>query len=688
MKSFNQIRLDLNRSVTGIYERNIKVLDDLAFAHIPRAQWSGSDSEQYANKPKPENNKIARQINRILGQYQKLEINAKIIPSSNDASMQNAKMLENLWRNDINMVDGIEAFQNAADEAFFGGFGAYKIVSEYDDPEEPDPDCQHLSIQPIYSAASSVFFDEGALKKDKSDATQGWHLVRCNRNKLEEEYGSVTSLGEQVSFFDYDFDINRDIYIAHYYEVVDKTEKVYDFGFMKLVKKGRKYYDNFNNIMDEEQAKLIISANEHEMMTRHIKVVEYALLDGNGFLEKTRKTPFKRVPLIPEYGYHTVINGIEYYLGEVARQRDNQRFLNMAYSAMMQILAENQVQKPEYAPEQVQRHQKIYERMNVDDFAYYLSDPLKDQDGKIAHLGPTSMHEPPVIGTGLAGVISFLNSNVDEQGGTGQTSVSANVATATVQQVNDRADDSYQKLFQNAMQSIRSGCQTWIDAAKEIYFSNPRKLRMQNQDDTFSFVDTMQYGVDNTDSISMCVNDGKGKYQVVIKTGQSYLSKKEAARTDALEVLQYTDTSSEVGQMALLDVILNSPSETNPNLIKLVKSKQFEILISNGIMPEVETPEDKQLIQITQQRLQQAQATPEEMIAQAQVKKAEADKEKADAVQRSVGVHEYDAQTKRLKVVQDATKLNADTQRLHAEAVKKTIETLETLKSIQQVSNE
>ena len=82
------------------------------------------------------------------------------------------------------------------------------------------------------------------------------------------------------------------------------------------------------------------------------------MIDGQGLLEKPRMTAFKRVPIIPEYGYHSIINGIEYFIGEVARQRDNQRFLNMSFSAMMQILAENQVSKPEYTPEQVEKYKK------------------------------------------------------------------------------------------------------------------------------------------------------------------------------------------------------------------------------------------------------------------------------------------------------------------------------------------
>ena len=140
MKNINEIRTDFDRSVGGSYDRNEQVIEDIRFAKIPGAQWGGADFEQFQNKPKPENNKIARQINRILGQYERLEMNAKIISASEEATDHDAELLQSRWRNDFNSSDGIEALNNAADEAFHGGFGAYKLVAKYEDDEREDDD--------------------------------------------------------------------------------------------------------------------------------------------------------------------------------------------------------------------------------------------------------------------------------------------------------------------------------------------------------------------------------------------------------------------------------------------------------------------------------------------------------------------------------------------------------------------
>ena len=79
----------------------------------------------------------------------------------------------------------------------------------------------------ISSACSSVYFDSGAIKKDKSDAKYGWQLIRVNRRMIEEEYGeeNLTSfMGPAWDQFDNQLDYNtgRDIYLAHFYELVEE----------------------------------------------------------------------------------------------------------------------------------------------------------------------------------------------------------------------------------------------------------------------------------------------------------------------------------------------------------------------------------------------------------------------------------------------------------------------------------
>ena len=84
MKPIREIITDFNRAIGGRYEMNRQVSEDLEFAKIAGAQWRAADLEQFKNKPKPENNLLFKNINRLLGQYQGLELNARISSASDD----------------------------------------------------------------------------------------------------------------------------------------------------------------------------------------------------------------------------------------------------------------------------------------------------------------------------------------------------------------------------------------------------------------------------------------------------------------------------------------------------------------------------------------------------------------------------------------------------------------------------
>ncbi|HHZ68767.1 MAG TPA: hypothetical protein EYN54_00460, partial [Methylococcaceae bacterium] len=527
MKSLEQIKIDMNYALSGSYDRNILCLEDYEFAVVEGAMWRGNYAKQFKNKPKPEINKIFGSINRLLGQKERLEMNAKIISNSDDATDEDADLLQSRWRNDFQTSDGVEALNNSDKEAFFSGFGAFKLVAKYEDEENPDPDNQYLSIEPIYSAAASVLFSP-SLRKDKSDAKQCWQIVRTSRDEIEKEYGVMpTSLNSQVDYFDWNTDTTKDIFIAHYYEVVTKTITEYRFGDY-VITTGDGIKDSYGNKISREDLKELRDNNEHKTIRRKTKRVEYALISGDEFLIKSQKMPFKRIPVMPQYGYHSVINGIEYYCGEVRKRRDPQMFTNTFYSSMMEIMAAPQISKPEYTPEQIAKHAGQRARADIDNAAFVMSDPIRNEDGSIAHLGPISQTKPPELGSGLAAAGQLLDSTLTDMAGTGQSTLPSNVAADAVRQINERQDDTFQPLMQNSMQAIKACCEVWIDAAQLLYFSNAKSIRVIASDGSHSQVTTLEYGMDSNENYGPFKNAAKGKYTVQVKAGESYKAKKEA----------------------------------------------------------------------------------------------------------------------------------------------------------------
>ena len=610
MRDLEQIKIDMNNALSGSYDRNQACNDDYAFATVEGAMWTGDIAKQFKNKPKPVINKIFGSINRLLGQKERLEMNATIVSNSDEATDEDASLLQSRWRNDFQSSDGVEAVNNSDKEAFFGGFGAFKLVAKYEDEENPDPESQYLCIEPVYSAPSSILFSP-SLRKDKADAKQAWHIIRTSRKEVEEEYGvDVQSINAISDYFNWETDTTKDIYLAHYYEVVVKTMTDYIFGDY-VITTGDGIKDNQGNKIPRDELKLLRDNNEHEVIRRKTKCVEYALMSGDEFLIKSQKTPFKRLPIIPQYGYHSVINGIEHYCGEVRKRRDPQMFLNTFYSSMMEILAAPQVSKPEYTPEQIAKHASQRARADIDNAAFVMSDAVKNPDGTIAHLGPIGKSQPPELGSGLAAAGQLLSGDLMEMGGTGQSTLPANVAADAVKQVNERQDDTFQPLMQNSMQAIKAACESWIDAAQKLYFSNQRSLRVMASDGKHSQVKTLEFGMDGNDNYGPFKNSARGKYTVQVKAGESHKSKKEAELETTLKMLQFADSNTPQGQMLLNQAIISTTGEGGDRARKVANYQMIESMMAMGLDPDAETDEEKEYVQRKMQEMQQQAQNPQ-----------------------------------------------------------------------------
>ncbi len=668
MKDIQDILIDFRDALGSSNEINEQCLKDNQFAKIAGAQWVGSDSEQFNNKPKPENNKLFKSINRLLGQYQRMEMNARIASASDEATDEDADLLQGRWRNDFSMSDGIEALNNAADEAFFGGFGAVKLVAKYEDEEDPKPENQYLCIEPIYSAPSSIVFNAGALRKDKQDAKQVWHLVRVNRKETADAYGvdfSAFPDATENGLFDWMTDSTKDVYVAHYYEVIEKNISQFKFteeGIDLVITTGDGIKDQVGNRITRDQLNELKAAFEYEQTQKKVKYVEYALISGNEFLIKPTKTPFKSIPVIPQYGYHTVINGIEFYCGEVCRQRDTQRFENMGFSALMEIMSQSQREIPEYTPEQINKHAQFHAEKDLTNPAFLLSDPIRDANGNITHIGPIGKHMPPQIGSGLATGLQYLQQSMAEQSGSGQSTLPSNTSGSAIQQVNDRQDDAFQPLFQNAVQTIKALCKAWIPAAQMVYFSGSKTIRIQGPDESYSQVKTLEYAVTEK-GFGPYKNAARGKYDVTVKVGESHKSKKEADLAAARELLQYVDSSTAIGQITAMSAIQSTTGEGMEAARKLARYNEIKIMMAEGIEPDLKNDEEKAFAQRTMQQMQAAQQNqqnPQVMLAQAEAQarmmegQAAIQNEVNDA--NKLQIDQFKAMTDRQKVEIDAAK--------------------------------
>ena len=632
--------------------------------------WKGSHGKQFKNKPKPEFNKLWRSINRLVGDINDMELNAVIVSNSDEATDEAADLLQKRWRNDFQTSDGTEASEVATMEAAIGGFGCTKLVSKYEDEENPDPEKQYLCSEIVWDASQSVYFDAGAIRKDKSDARYGWHLIRTNRDKVEEEYGvDIVSFMNPASAWQatsIDYQSQRDIYLAHYYEVVEKKLTEYDFSLLNGLKitAGDGIKDEEGNSYTREDLKEIreiyVEMNGEEAPTtkRTVKYVEYVLADGEKFLTKPQRMPFKRVPLFPRYGYYAVLNGQEYYCGEVRKQEDQEMFHNYFASSMMEIMAAPQISKPEYTPEQIVRHAGQRARADIDNVPFVLSDPILDQNGNVQHLGPIGMSQPPQLGTGLAAAGQFIAGDIQQHGGMGQATTPANTSGEAIKNVNERQDDTFLPIVKNVLHSIKAQCEAWIPAAQRIYFTNQRRLRIVETDGTYSQVTTLEMQQDEDGNYGPYGNNARGKYSVQVEQGEAYKDARDAERQTMMEMLQYVGTDTQFGQLIAMSAMTMTNGEGGDRIRQIARYKMLELSMAGGYPVEPENEEEEVFMQQTMQKMQaqaqQAQQNDPMMVA------AQAEQMKAQASIEDKRIDAFNAETKRMETMANIEKLGLE----------------------------
>jgi hypothetical protein len=628
-KRFEDTRLAFQCAVDSHYDKMAQAVEDLRFAFVAGAQWNGSDGDMFANRPKFENNTTAIAIQRIHGQYQRANFGIKVIPNSDEATDLDAEVLTSKYRDDFIKSDGVEADSNAALEAFTCGFGATLWTNRYENDENPNANRQYLCSEPIYSACSSVVFSANALRKDKSDAEKAWYLIRANREYIEREYGESICSYPQSTYdnIGWEWDATKDVYLAHVWEVVEKTftDYIFPFSGLTITIGDGSILDQDGNEISRDIFNELKDIEEYDQIKRKVRNVEYSFQHGDGYLIKPKKTPFKRVPIIPRYGHYCVINGIEHFFGEVALKRDPQRFGNMLYSSLGQIASQNQIPLKEYLPAQVNRHKTTFENKDIENPPYLLTDPADLPDGSVA-IGPVGDHQPPAIGSGLQAAIQINSAIKTEQEGTGQSTVPANTSASAVQQVNERQDDRYQALFQNQMYAIQAGARVYIPAAQEIYFSESRNIRVIGQDGQSSNVRTMQDSLSPSGDVygpyAYCA---RGDYEIQVKMDEAYKDKKARELEESMTLLQYVDSNSPEGQMIVNQAIMATTSDTNVDLRRIARYNMIDIMLARGLQVEPKSQEEAQYIQKKQEEMNKPpEPTPEQ---QAMIQAAQAEAE-------------------------------------------------------------
>jgi hypothetical protein len=548
-------RAEFDQIQGAMYQERMNCLGDRRFCSLAGAQWEGPLGDQFENKPRFEVNKIHMAVLRIINEYRNNRITVNFSSKEGEEYDKLADTCAGLYRADEQDSGAEEAYDNAFEEAVMGGFGAWRLRTEYQNEEDPEDDKQRICIEPIFDADTSVYFDLGAKRQDKADAKRCFVLTSMTRDAYKAEYDDDPSTWPKtITRSQFDWYTPSVVYVAEYYKVEEVSEQI-------------RIYQDFNG--EEESLRPEELYKEEEMLAtgwkevRRKKVktrkVRKYIMSGAKILEDCGYIAGKNIPIIPVYGKRWFVDNVERCMGHVRLAKDAQRLKNMQLSKLGEISALSAMEKPILVPEQVAGHQLMWAEDNLKNYPYLLINTMTDANGNPMVAGPVAYTKPPSLPPSMAALLQLTEVDMQEilgSPGQGDKMVS-HLSGKTVELIQQRLDMQTFIYMSNMAKAVKRCGEVWLSIARDIFIEEGRKMKTIHESGKMEPIELLKPVVNEEGEIEYENDMSSAEYDVVVSVGPSSATKRLAtvrALTDMMTMTQDPEMTQVLSAMAMLNM--------------------------------------------------------------------------------------------------------------------------------------
>ena len=637
---------------TALRDERLQCLKDRRFYSLAGSQWEGPLRDQYEKKPKFEVNKIMLAVIRVVNEYRNNRITVDYVSKDGMENDRMAEVCDGLYRADEQASVADEAYDNAFEEAVGGGIGAWRLRTAYENEEDPEDDRQRIRIEPIFDADSSVFFDLGAKRQDKSDAKFCFVVTSMTRQAYKETWGDdPTDWPKIIHQYEFDWCTPDVVYVAEFFKLEEKTETIRIF--QTITGEEERYTKaDFDN--DETLEETLAAIGTVEVRQRKIKTkrVHKYIMSGGKMLEDAGYIAGKCIPIVVVYGKRWFVDNVERCMGHVRLAKDAQRLKNMQLSKLGEISALSSVEKPILTPEQVAGHAVMWSEDNLKDYPYLLINPITDQNGNQAVSGPVAYTKSPQIPPAMAALLQITETDMQDILGNqqGADKMVSNISGKAVEMIQARVDGQSFIYMSNFAKGMKRCGEIWLSMARDIYTEEKRKMKTIEATGESGMVELMKPSIDLETGAVVMENDlSSAAFDVIADVGPSSSTKRQAtvrALTGMLQITQDPETAQVLTAMAMMNMEGEGLSDTNAYFRK-------KLLRMGAVKPTED--EAKELMAEMQGKPQD----PNAMYLQAAAEEATA---KADQARASTVKTVADAELSRAKTVETLSNIDMDSQ--------------------------
>ncbi|MEX3036442.1 portal protein [Serratia fonticola] len=617
-------------------EARTEATNDLFFSRV--SQWDDWLNQYTTLQYRGQFDVVRPVVRKLVAEMRQNPIDVLYRPKDG-AAPDSADTLMGMYRTDMRHNSAKIAVNIAVREQIEAGFGAWRIVTEYED-QDPTSNNQVIRRIPIHEASSHVIWDSNSKLMDKSDAkhvTVIQPLSIAGWESFAADYGfdadNIPDFQSPDSNWLFPW-LNKDVvYVGEFYEVEEKKETAFIYQDPLGGEPVSYFKRDIADVIDELAESGMVKVGERKV--KRCRVYK-TILTSSAILKSRELIAGEHLPIVPVYGEWGFAGDKEVYEGVVRLTKDGQRLRNMIMSFNADTVARTPKKKPFFWPEQIAGYEHMYS--GTDDYPYYLVNRTDENNGDLP-AQPIAYMENPEVSQASAYMLEAATNAVKEVSQLGVDSDAANgqVAFDTVNQLNMRADLSTYVFQDNLATAMRRDGQIYASMVNDIY-DVPRTVMTTLPDGSEKDVQLMSEVIDYQTGQSVVLNDVRGRYETYTDVGPSFQSMKSQNRAEILELLAKVPQGTPEFQMLMLQYFTLLDGKG----VEIMREYANKQLVTMGLK-KPETPEEIEMVQQAQQQPQEPSA---EMVqAQGVLLTGQADLQKAQNDQARIQVDAFKAQS-------------------------------------------
>lgn len=593
-------------------EQRAMSLEDRRFVTISGAMWEGQWLEQFENMPRPEIDKISMNLEKIETDYRENRLSVEFI-ASDDADKDTANTINDMFRADAHNFKAQQAWDNAFQEGIRGGFGAWRLATDYADPYDDDSDEQRVNPGlTIVDADQSVYFDPASILYDASDAKWAFVISAWARADAVDKWGQVADFPVSKEWaWTWEWYRPDATLIAEYYEVESVGDELWIFT-QKQSGEEQRYYKS--EMLDGQAAELKNQGWSRKSRGCKRKRVRKYLMSGQAILKDLGYIAGDCIPIVPFYYRRDYVDNMPRWRGYVSKYKDPQRVYNSAVAKVIETNSISAQQTPIiYAEQMNATTREQWSRRNVDRLSHLEKLMVYDADGSPV---PMQMEylDPPQVQPAAAALLQIASNDLtDNDDQTDQ--VAANVSAEAIELAQNRVDSKSGIALDNFRQSqLRCG-EIYMSMGREAYYEPGRKVDTMSNDGQDGQAELQEPVIDQSGIYRIRNDLTKGRFKVSASVTESTVTKRQKAARQSMELgASFMQAQSPTDALACFYTAAeNFDGEGMDDLIAYFRQKSI------GIGATKPTAEEQQAIEQAQQSKAQQPPDPKEVALQQQV---------------------------------------------------------------------